>query len=1200
MSSLYKIIKPIEGFQYSVNIAYDIYDDKKIKSYIPSCSSLQIIEDLLASTENKSTDRARILTGSYGKGKSHLILYSLALLAGRDASLFKTAIKKAEIVNPNLAKNLKEYLKSKKKLLPVIVNANSMDIKSTLLQSLSSALTQAGLKDIMPTTFFDVAVEKILSWEKDFQDTFASFERKVGESGTTFINQLKDYNQSYYDLFVKIYPSLTSGSEFNPLAGSDVISVYESVIEAIKPLGYNGIFVVYDEFGKFLEGSVEKSSAMDIKIVQDFAEKCNRSGANQLHIMLISHKGIDNYIGRLSKIKVDAWKAVSKRFKAITIENNEAELFDMVATVLARNENLFANFLVDHAKSFDRLKEIVQKDHAFSGMNQYGDLVEKCYPLHPYTLLMLPKISELVAQNERTIFTFLSSTERSSVPYFLRTDDSEFPLIEPDYIYDYFETLFKGEPYGSNIKQQWQIATSALSKLKEFDNLLAEKIIKTIILIYCINDFEIIPPSWDIICDIYSTNYTWAEIESAKQVLKNCHLLIELLYKPYVRVTAGSGHNALEIIQQEKYRIENGFEPKQILNELASVKYLYPVQYNDENEIVRYYGFRFVDSVDLQFINKQGLELNTSADGVVYAVLVSSEQDLLSAKKEILTIENQRAVFILPNDKYNYYNLVLEYKAIHNLIEQYAGKEVELVDELTYLLEDRFNVLNAFIENTYFRFSKRLSKVYYRAQERHIVRKAHLPHLLSEITAQIYYRTPKIVNELINRNELTSTVKNARNKILSALLGERLKKDLGLQGNGPELNIMRSMLLIPGILINNEEPQLEYNCNDERFRDVLQVIRNHILNSSQDDNINLGELYNTLINPEYGYGLKKGIIPIFLAIVFVQYKEHLIIKRKDREYAPSAALLADIEFSPQDYRVVLERWDDDKDSYVSGLENVFSQYINTSDKANGIFTYLVKAMRRWYLQLTKFEVTTRLICDKNGVIVQADNSIMRFRNALSNSEINAHEFLFKQLPDIFAVDTLANTLVEVRKAYQKISTTYFNLHTKFINEIKVIFEANNDESLTSTIANFYDDLKETTKEHLFSGKIGMFLDIAKHPNNDEFKLVEAIARALFNLRMGDFNDEIMNCFLDGVRSVREDILAYNAGAETATTAVGSYKIMFSDENGNSVTRQFDTTEDSQEGQFLYNELTSAIEEYGESISSDEKRQILFRILKDLV
>jgi hypothetical protein len=1200
MSSLQQIIKPLEGFQYSVNIAYDIYDDKKIKSYIPSSSSLQIIEELLHSTESKSTDRARILTGSYGKGKSHLILYTLALLAGRDASLFSMAVKKAQEINPNLAQNIEAYLKSNKKLLPVIVNANSMDIKSTLLQSLSLALGQAGLDDIMPTTFFDVAVDKINIWKKDFQETYHLFERKVGETGATFIRQLKDYNQSYYDLFIKVYPSLTSGSEFNPLAGADVISVYESVIEAIKSKGYNGIFVVYDEFGKFLEGSVEKYSAMDIKIIQDFAEKCNRSGANQLHIMLISHKGIDNYIGRLSKIKVDAWKAVSKRFKAITIENSEAELFDIVFTVLARDERLYHNFRIDHSKEFDWLWELVQKDHAFSGVIQYGNLAEKCYPLHPYTLLILPKVSELVAQNERTIFTFLSSTERYTVPYFLRMENSDFPLIEPDYIYDYFESLFKGEPYGSNIKKQWQIATSALSKLREQDNPLAEKIVKTITLIYCISDFEVLPPSWDIICDIYATHYTWAEIESAKQVLKNCHLLIELLYKPHVRLTEGSNHNALEMIQQEKYRIEHGFAPNIVFERLSNTKYLYPVQYNDENEIIRYFEFRFVNCADLEFISKYGMELDTDADGIVFAVLVGSEQDLALAKERISAIHNQRAVFILPNETYSYSDLAQEYNAVENLIEIYAGKEIELVDELMYILEDRHNVLNAYIENTYFRFDKKLATVFYQGEVRHIARKAHLPQLLSEIATQIYNRTPKVVNELINRNELSGAIKNARSKILSALLSVTIVKDLGLQGNGPELNVMRSMLIIPGILINDDNPRLEYNCNDIRFRSILQIIKTHILDSSQNDRLNLGNLYDTLIKPEYGYGLKKGIIPIFLAIAFTQYKDHIVVKRKNREYAPSAALLADIEFSPRDFKVVLEQWDEDKDSYIAGLENIFAQYISASDRAGGIFAYIVKAMRRWYLQLTKFEVTTKIVCEDNGAISSMDTSALKYRNALSNSEINAHEFLFKQLPNIFGATTLSDTLVRVRIAHQKITTTYRNLHIKFINEIKILFGAKEEESLTSTIANFYDDLKSTTKEHLFSGKIGMFLDIAKHPNNDAFKLIEAIARALFNLRMGDFNDEIMNCFMDGVKSVREDILAYNSGSDSINSTFGSFKIVFSDESGNETTRQFDATQDSQEGQLLYNDLTSAIEEYGEAISSEEKRQILFRILKELV
>ena len=781
MGVLNKIIKPIEGFQYSVNIAYDIYDEKKIKSYIPSTGSLQIIEDILASTDNRSTDRARILTGSYGKGKSHLILYVLALLSGQKASLFSTAIEKAAKENPNLSNNIKAYLTSGKKLLPVIVNATSLNVKATFLQSLDSALKQAGLSKIMPTTFFDAAIEKIHSWKERFPTTYKAFEKSTGRNGESFVKSLQNYDQACYDLFVKVYPSLTSGSEFNPLVGSDIISIYDSVIAAIKPLGYNGIFVVYDEFGKFLEGSVDKSSAMDIKLIQDFAEKCNRSGSNQLHIMLISHKSIENYIGKLPKNKVDAWKAVSNRFKSISISNDEAEIYDMIATVLNRDEEPFEHFVRLHQNRFDTLTQIALKDSTFHSI-QLSDpkgLVYRCYPLHPYSLLLLPRISELVAQNERTIFTFLSSMERYSVPYFLRTDDSEFPIIEPDYIYDYFEKLFKGEPYGSTIKKQWQITTAALAKLKEYDNELAEKIIKTIALIYCVNDFEIVPPSWDLICDIYSVNYSWAEIEAAKEILKKAHLLIELLYKPYVRISEGSRHDVLELIQQEVYKLEKTIKTSAAFNEYCNINYLYPVQYNDENEIVRYFDFRFIGVDELPDITPTGLFLQTNADGIVYAILAQTEDEIAMANEAVSNIHNRRAVFIVPKTCFDCKSIAAGYQAILNLKSIYADKEIELLEELNYILEDRQNVLDSYIVNTFFRFDKGNSSVYYDGHVQDVSRKAQLSQLLSSIMSNIYNKTPRIVNDLINKNQISSTIKSARNKILSALLYGSYKKNLG-------------------------------------------------------------------------------------------------------------------------------------------------------------------------------------------------------------------------------------------------------------------------------------------------------------------------------------------------------------------------------------------------------------------------------------
>lgn len=1201
MSKLEKIIKPIEGFQYSVNIAYDIYDDKKIQSYIPSNSSLQIIEDILSSTENKSTDRARILTGAYGKGKSHLILCVLALLAGRDKKLFSTLVSKAEEVNPTLAKNINAYLESDKKLLPVIVNANSMDIKSTLLQSLSVALSQANLTEIMPSTFFDVAIEKITTWREKFNSTYIAFEKKAGQSGESFINELKDYNQSSYDLFVKIYPQLTSGSEFNPIAGSDVIGVYESVIEEIKKHGYNGIYIVYDEFGKFLEGSVDKSSAMDIKIVQDLAEKCNRSGAKQLHIMLISHKSIENYIGKLSKVKVDAWKAVSNRFKSISINNDEIEIYDMVATVLGRDQVKFEKHTKDNKTYFDKLKQTVESDHAFSDIRKMmGDRVAlSCYPLHPYTLLLLPRVSELVAQNERTIFTFLSSTERFSIPYFIRTENMDFPVVEPDYIYDYFEKLFKGEPFGSEIKKQWQITTAALAKLKEFDNELAEKIVKTIALIYCVNDFEIIPPSWDIITEIYSVQYQYAEIEAAKEVLKASHLLIELLYRPYVRITEGSGHDVLGMIKQETFALENKVSAKDVLDSINTTKYFYPIQYNDENEIIRYFDFKFIYTEDLFNIDKTGFSLNTSADGVVYAILLTSENDRERALTQISEIKNPRAVFILPKNLETIEHVSTEYQAIVNLISKYTNKEVHLIDELGFILEDRASLLTSYIDNSYLRFEKRYSEIYYKGENIDIRRRAQLSHLLSDIVGAVYSQTPKIVNEMINKNVISGAIKNARQKVVAGLLAGNYQKDLGFLGNGPETSILRSTLIIPGIYANTEDAHIITDGLQNEFGRVLAVINAFVLRSAKHK-ISFGEIYETLTSPAYSFGLKKGVIPIYIAVILAKHKEHIVVTKKEKEYALSAGLLNDIELNPDEYYIKLEEWDDGKNSYILILESIFSQYINASDLTNGAFAYITKAMRRWYLQMTKYETTTKFYCNADGKILSLDKSVIKFRTLLSNPEINAHEFLFDKLLKCFGVDSFDSAVVKIRDAYTQLNTSYRNQQKRIIKVIRSVFGAKNNESVTSCIANFYDDLKQSTKEHSFNGKIAVFLNIAKHPKNDETALVEDIARALYNLRMGDFTDDIMQSFETEIQRVKEQILEYNNQEQVDSLNVGSYKIIFTDANGEEIVRQFDRADRTESGEYFYNAVTDNIAEFAESITSDEKRQILFEILKELV
>ena len=53
------MLEVAEGFQYSVNIGFDLNDDAKLKNFIPTPSALKLLENILQSTATNSTDRAR-------------------------------------------------------------------------------------------------------------------------------------------------------------------------------------------------------------------------------------------------------------------------------------------------------------------------------------------------------------------------------------------------------------------------------------------------------------------------------------------------------------------------------------------------------------------------------------------------------------------------------------------------------------------------------------------------------------------------------------------------------------------------------------------------------------------------------------------------------------------------------------------------------------------------------------------------------------------------------------------------------------------------------------------------------------------------------------------------------------------------------------------------------------------------------------
>jgi len=260
------------GFQYSVNIGYDLNHDDKLKNFIPTKSALTLLKDILMSTNPTSNERARVLVGAYGKGKSHIVLTILSMLMQRPLELFEKLMPKIK-EDPELNQLVENYYSNpNNKILPVIISGTSTSLPQAFLLALQRTLNENGL-DVMPETNYRAAVQTIEKWEKEYPDVYTRFKKEISLPVEKFKNELNDFNVAVYEEFENIYPSLAAGSLFNPFAGFDVVELYESVTKSLKERGYLGIYVVYDEFSKFLEANITAASVSDTKMLQDFAEK---------------------------------------------------------------------------------------------------------------------------------------------------------------------------------------------------------------------------------------------------------------------------------------------------------------------------------------------------------------------------------------------------------------------------------------------------------------------------------------------------------------------------------------------------------------------------------------------------------------------------------------------------------------------------------------------------------------------------------------------------------------------------------------------------------------------------------------------------------------------------------------------------------------------------------------------------------------
>ena len=1205
-----QMIKVQKDFQHSINIAYDLHDDIKIKNFIATNEAVELFEDIFSSTYDTSTNRAHILIGAYGKGKSHIVLEILSLLYEKDIKLFDSFLSKLKTVNSGLYEDVLNYIKSDKKLLPIIISGSSTSLSQSFLASLYQTLKKNDFADLMPDTNFTAAINTINKWKIDYPNTYKDFSSRLNIKVSEYIERLANYDSEIYSNFIELYPQLTSGSEFNPFTGFDIVELFESVNEKLIAYGkgYAGLFVIYDEFSKYLESSISKASINDIKLLQDFAEKCCRSGKKQLHLMLISHKEISNYIDTLPKEKVDGWKGVSERFTHIVMHSDYSQIYEIMNIAIQKDISLWNAFLTDHGKLFENIKTTHTFANLFSKCDEeeIDNVVEGCYPLHPVTTYILPRFSEKIAQNERTMFTFLSAEERNTLAAFTKTakyfENDRLQFLTPDLLFDYFDNQMRSEPYTSPIKTVYNTAKQILVSLDS--KKLESKLVKTLALVYCLNQFERLAPTNELLHDIYTdAGYSFDEINEAVQNLLTKESFLYLRRSTnYLQLKERTGIDIESSISNMIEKRKNKITDVDIINEINVEHYLYPVEYNTNNEMTRYFEFKFITSAELlDAVSIDTFETKTTADGIVLGIL-DSQENFSKIEKHILSksVGANLSVFVLPTNQESILKDLRRIDAIKYLKAENAHDSV-LCDEYDLIEQDLTEIINNFIRSyTHPEFGK--SSYYAKGDKKQLFRKASFTHLLSELCDDVYTLTPILNNEPLNKKELTGAARKSRAILIDAIFNAPYS-DLGITG-GQELSFKRSSLCVPGILEDNSEEAKYFDIESEKlasnYQTLFTVIKQFI-DRAKGTEISFESLVYQLTNKKTHFGMRTGIIPIYVAVVLSKIANNVVIRDKTTELKLNAETICLAIENPKDYFIKVVEWSKDKDIYIQKLEEKYRDYLIEEEKKSVGYNYLLNAITSWVRELPKYSKDLKKNTPKEYI---------ELLNILKTPGIGAQEILFNRTSKIFNSTDYSN---EIYHKIDEFKLYYDNALNKLEEELiiysKKQFGINNTrDSLCSCGTNFTNSLDDHIEEHRFENHAENLYKILKSCSNDQNKLIKSLALALTGINTVDWSEttiEIYNKqlaeYIDTLKNYKytnsEDGVIIENTTTSATT--GTYFINFVDESGNVKKRNFNKITCSKKAGVLESELLNILDEYGQSINDNEKRQVLINILEEL-
>ena len=910
MSALRDLVRVNTNYTRSINIERDSEEAAQVRPYVLTTRAKQLLERISSSFREEDLPRAWAVIGPYGAGKSAFGLFLSRLLGNPATAGHKYASAALKDADPQLHSALLNYQRRSGGFCTIALTGSPEPLAQRLVRAMLPAAE-------------------------------AFFGGRRGRN-PKIIEELRD--------------SIARGS----YGVSEVVVLIAKLQESVSRAEGRGVLVVIDELGKFLEYEARHRGATDIFLLQALAEHSVRKGPAPLIMVVLLHQAIELYAQTLGEQLKNEWKKVQGRFETIPfLESTEQTIRVVKAAISSTLPKGLQNLVREEAS---RMTKVLARIGALpSGISpkEAQGFFESCYPLHPVSLLILPTLCQRIAQNERTLFSYLGSHEPFGfADSMARLDGQEQDAVEwirPSEIYEYFILNQPGLMSDQSTHRRWAEVITALDRLGDAPETESE-LLKVIGLLNIVGAQGGLKAS-DELLDLCIRRPN-RKSDSTKKIalsLMGRSIITYRRFNDEYRVWQGSDFDLDTAVRDQRAQIGK-VDSAEVLNEMSPLPAVIARRHAIATGTLRYFVPVFISGSSLDRIVRTDTP-------TLFVCLAESAEEVVAFRKSAMQLGVWHSPAVICDSGVAIREAVTDVLALRRIQRQSA----ELANDPVAQRELRDRLASAS------RVERELIGSIYEMPEQSewsiggfkkaVSNKRDLQIQLSGLLDRVYARAPFIRNELVNRDRPSSTANAARKKLLVAMLEHPEVAELGIEKFPAEKAMYRAILLSTRL----------HDCHDGQWRFQSPVSGKNdpsrlqptwdavmeLLRESGGAAVPVARIYDVLSKPPYG--VKAAVLPI-LFVAMYQAMTHEFALSENGQFVPflTTEVLESLLAKPEAY--ALQHFG--VDSRNDGLIESYAEAITGELPSNANLMSVLQPLAKLMVGLPDYTKQTKRLSPK--------------------------------------------------------------------------------------------------------------------------------------------------------------------------------------------------------------------------------------------